>query len=305
MTISLDFTLPSCPGIPESMWMAASSMIDAIIKRSWLYLGTFVTIQLIVHAFMDIAHGTLDIRAAIRTLSHAFLIACFFKYYKPLLIFFDGFIDQIGNIEEVGLDNWLEKEKGRLHAFLDKPSILGFFRNCINIILDFLPKIIFLFTHKGAICYMHYIKAVTLVIMSQLGPLAALFSLLPGPFKKGWSSWVSSYIHVTCWSITLKVFWLLSKAFANASSCLEPTLEPIPSDTFFSETIGYTILSYILLFSIFLTPAWTTKFMGQATAVNLGAAFGISPSSVAGSAGGIAKGMLKGMLKRLDREKAI
>jgi hypothetical protein len=98
MALSLDFILPSCPGIPESMWLAANSMIDVIIKRSWFFLGTFVTIQLIIHAFMDIAQGKLNIGTSIRTLSHAFLIACFFKYYKPLLMFFDGFIDQIGNL---------------------------------------------------------------------------------------------------------------------------------------------------------------------------------------------------------------
>jgi hypothetical protein len=168
MSLGLDLVLPSCPGTPESMWIAVSSMIGAVTKRCWSLLGAFITIRLLVDAIFDVSQGQFTLIPYGGALLHAFFVASF------------------------------------------------------------------------------------------------LFSILPGPFKKGWAH---SYIHVTCWAITLNIFRILVKAFTAVSLFTEPG----SVSTFFSEAIGHTFLSLILFIAIFLTPAWTSKFIGPTVTAPLGA----------------------------------
>jgi hypothetical protein len=112
---------------------------------------------------------------------------------------------------------------------------------------------------------MRYIKAVTLVMMVPFSPLAAMLSLLPGPFKRSWSHWAKSYVHVTCWSITLGIFQALVDAFTKVSRSIVPNTV----SSFFEETVGHALLYTVLLVAIFLTPTWTSKLIGHAIIANI------------------------------------
>jgi hypothetical protein len=267
MSLALDFALPSCPGIPDSMWIAVSSMITVVTKRCWSLLGAFITIRLLVDAIFDVSQGQFTLVPYARTLLHAFFIASFLTYYKPLLVFFDGFIESLCNVEEIVFSEALFNQgKDRITDYFEDKSFFSWVDIIVKNLVELLPKTLFLLTHSGAIHAMHYLKAVTLLIITCVGPFAAVFSILPGPFKKGWPVWAHSYVHVTCWTITLNIFMALTKAFNFGSLMTEPR----SGSTFFSEIIGQAVLSFVLLIAIFLTPTWTSKFMGPAVIAPLG-----------------------------------
>jgi len=92
-----------------------------------------------------------------------------------------------------------------------------------------------------------------------------LFSLLPGPFKRGFATWAKSYVHISCWTITINIFWVLTKAFSLTSLLLE-------------EGVGHIFLSIVLFIAIFLTPTWTSKFIGGAITANIAAALSMASS---------------------------
>ena len=148
----------------------------------------------------------------------------------------------------------------RKGGVLGSPCLRCFFEK----LLDSFPKALGLLSHGGAVVFMHYLKVVSLLVSMQFGPIAALFSLLPGPFASSFSTWAKSYLSISCWSITLNIFWLLSKTFA-ATSMAQVGGIGVP----FGETLGYTGLSLVLLMAIFLTPTWTAQFIGSAIVANL------------------------------------
>ena len=130
-------------------------------------------------------------------------------------------------------------------------------------------KSLAIFTHGGAVIFMRYVRVVSLLIMMQFGPLAALFSLLPGPFRRSFSIWSRGYVNITCWAITLNILWVFAKTFSGISWMQSVT------EGFGVETLAHTLLSLILLVAIFLTPAWTSKFVSSATLPNLSAGLGM------------------------------
>ena len=131
-------------------------------------------------------------------------------------------------------------------------------------LVDSFSKVLGLLSHGVAVALMHYVKAVSLLVVVQFGPLAALFSLLPGPFKRSFSVWSKSYVNITCWTITLNIFWVLSKTFSTAS-----LIKAGGIGAPFGETLGYTCLSIVLFVAIFLTPTWTSKFIGGVLVPNM------------------------------------
>lgn len=276
MADSIDFILSSCPGIPDSMWIATASMIDAIIQKCWMLFGVFLAIKLISDASLDVANGKFELRPHVKTMFQAMLIAIFLAYYKPLLMFFDRFIDSLCLFDQEVLQASLARVQDRLPDY-EQGNQAGkswflVIRTFVKMIFDYFPKVVALLTHGGALTLMHYIKAVALLVTSQFGPLAALFSLLPGPFKRGLATWAKSYINITCWTITISIFWVLTKTFSATSFWIESN----STATFLEENIGHTLLSIILFIAIFLTPTWTSKFIGSAITANVATGLNIA-----------------------------
>lgn len=231
------------------MWLVASGMLDTIIKRCWMLLGAFVVIKMIVSAFMDLGEERSSLGTQFRILAQAFLIAVFLNYYKTCLMTFDYMIDSLcflkpeviqqtaSNAERISsggntITQWIIKRTGE------------FF-------LSFL-------TQKGMIKFMHYIKSVSLLILAIIGPFAALFSLLPGPFQASFKTWSKGYINVSCWTITLVILEVLVATFQAT----------IGQD-------GYEIpLSFVLFIMTFFVPTWTAKLIGNVNLGNVAAGVG-------------------------------
>jgi hypothetical protein len=100
MARGIDFILPSCPGIPDFMWIAISGLIDTLIKRCQLFFGIFLPLKLMVDAVADAPDGKFDLRACVRTLFQAILIGIFLFRYKFILMFFDNFIDTLSGFDK-------------------------------------------------------------------------------------------------------------------------------------------------------------------------------------------------------------
>ena len=243
MANTVDFILPSCYGIPESMWLVASAMLTTILNRCWLLLGAFVVIKMIVSAFIELGEERFSLAAQFRILAQALLIAVFFTYYKTFLMTFDYMIDSICFFKPEVIQQTashtekVAREEGKLMKWLIK--IISYGGN------------LFLFTQQGVTYFMHYIKSVSLLILSILGPFAALFSLLPAPFNASFKTWSKGYINVSCWSITLAILDVLATSFQATTG---------------SE--GYRVmLSFVLFIMTFFVPTWTARLIGN---VNLG-----------------------------------
>ncbi len=268
----IDFILPTCPGIPESMWLATSAVMDALIKICWKLFGGFLAIRFIKDGFVDVMNGRFELRTHLNTVFQAVLIGIFLSYYKFILMSFDNFIDMFCISDKEVLPVALGKLEVSAPDYEKSFRFFSIIKTLLKGIFDLLPKLISIFSHAGAIAVVHYFKAIALLIASQFGPLAALFYLLPGPFKKGFSTWAKSYINISCWAITLNLFWVLSKAFSVTSFFTESN----SASTLVGETAGHAILSFVFFIAIFLTPVWTSKFIGSAIVPNLGGALDVA-----------------------------
>lgn len=247
MVNSVDFILPSCYGIPESMWLMASSMLDEILKKCWVLLSAFVVVKMLISAFNDLGGEGFSLRVQLKILAQAFLIAIFLTYYKTFLMTFDYLIESLcffeGSVLRTKI-NSIEKIEGSM--------IKRFF-------LDYIKEAIVFVTQKGAVKFMHYIKAVALLVLSQLGPFAALFSLLPGPFSTSFKTWYKGYLNISCWTLTLAIIDVLA-------SGLQVNSEE-----------SQVILSYVLFITTLFTPTWTAKLISGINLGNLAAGVGSAP----------------------------
>ena len=127
---------------------------------------------------------------------------------------------------------------------------------------------------------MHYIKAISLLVLATIGPVAALFSLLPGPFRSSINTWSKGYINVSCWTITLTILDALSNNFASYSKGPE-----------FSQAL----LSFVIFIMAFFTPTWTSKLIGGVNLGNVAAGLGTSPAKIGTSLSIGAKGSIAGV----------
>lgn len=179
-------------------------MIDVITKKCWRLFGVFLAVKFISDAWVEIAHGKFELRTHVKTVFQAMMIGVFLAYYKSLLMFFDHFIDSLCVFDQEALCASIEPIQDRLPNYEPRQSAgqswFSVIKLLAKMVLDFFPKLVALLTHGGAVALMHYIKVIALLVTSQFGPLAALFSLLPGPFKRGFATWAKSYLNITCWT---------------------------------------------------------------------------------------------------------
>ena len=273
MANSVDFILPSCYGLPEAIWIAASAMLDTILTKCWALLGAFLVIKLLVSAWGDVGEERFSLRTYLKILFQGLLIALFLTYYKTFLMTFDYFIDSICVFDSDVFQPTKELKEPSGSAWF------GFLKSPIQTLLDNWAQWLVLFTHGGAVKLMHYVKSVTLLVLLQFGPLAALFSLLPGPFKQSFSTWSKSYLNVSCWTITLNILWVLSNSFSRVA--IETAGNP---SSLLGEKMAYTMLSLVLFIAIFLTPTWTSKLINGVNPANLTAGIGMVAEKIVGMA---------------------
>lgn len=253
MVNSIDFILPTCHGLPDAIWITSSEMLDVMLKKCWLLLGSFVVIKMLVSALSDVGAERFSLRTHLNILFQALLIAVFFTYYKTFLMTFDHFIDGLCVFNRITFQT--TQEMPTKHAWLN--SIL-------RGLLDFYNDFLLLITHAGAVKLMHYIKSIILLVLLQFGPLAALFSLLPGPFKQSFNTWVKSYLYVSCWTLTLAIMDVLANSFRFLKE----------------DAVAYPILYLVLYIAIVLTPSWTAKLISGASTVNLLSGIGMTVGKV-------------------------
>jgi hypothetical protein len=241
MANSIDFILPSCYGLPDDIWIKSSEMLNITIKKCWVLLGAFVAIKMLVIAFSDVGEERFALRKHLRILLQGLLIAVFLTYYKSFLMTIDYLIDSLCVFNRITFKATQE--------FPTKCEWVNFIIRKLLALTDVLALI----THVGAVKLMHYIKSITLLVLLQFGPLAALFSLLPGPFRQSFNTWAKSYLYVSCWTLTLAIMDVLANSFS-----------------FFKEDVlAYPILYLVLYIAIILTPAWTAKLISGVSTVNI------------------------------------
>lgn len=251
---SIDFVLPSCYYIPESMWLVVTAMLDAILNRCWILLGAFVVIKMLVSAFVDLGEDCLSLASQIKIVAQTFLVAVFLIYYKTFLMTFDYMIDSLCFFKSEVVGEVREEAE-------NEKVWLGWLLRRVNRIVGFVGSALFFLTQQGASAFMQYVRSVSLLVLAVLGPLSALFSLLPGPFKASFSTWSRGYINVTCWTITLAIIDILEEAFTFATNM------SIPS----------TLLSAALFVVTFFVPTWTAKLISSVELGNLVAGMGSVP----------------------------
>ena len=278
MATDLDLILPTCPPIPHSMWIAASAMLDEVIPKCWKLLGAFVTIKILWNVLSDIDNGRLSLHIHIKTLLHTLCIAVFLVYYKRFLMVFDYFIDSI-SIHDAGIDIAARK-LAHMQSGPYQPSrsifngILVIVRLIKSVFASIIP-ILSVLSHSGAITFMRYVRVVSMIILMQFGPFAILFSLLPGPFKQSFLTWTRSYVNVSCWAITLNILWVFVKVFGTASVLRTSGKVISITESIAVESVAHTLLSIVLFVAIFMTPAWTSRFVSSTTLPSLAAGLGL------------------------------
>ena len=270
MVSNIDFVLPSCYGIPESMWLVASNVLNNVLSQCWMLLSAFVLVKMLASAFMDIWEERFSLGTQFRILAQAFMIAVFFTYYKTFLMTFDYTIDSLSSFKPAVMKQTVQQieqitnKKQGITEWIIKMIGKGASYTFFNI-----------FTKMGALKFMHYIKSVSLLILAILGPFATLFSLLPGPFRSSFKTWSKGYIHVSCWTITLAILEVLTQAFIASISGRD--LWEIP-------------LSFVLLIMIFFVPTWTTKLISSVNLGNIAAGVSKAPGSIVTGTGTAFKG---------------
>lgn len=254
--MNIDFILVSFPPVPDGMWLATSAMLDVTLRKCMKLLGGLAVLKMMYDRYEG--YEEMNVAIHIRTLFSALMMIVFFRYYKQLLMYFDHFIDALC-IHESGGQLVVDKlrQLGHHPPPMQDPASFKALWRFLKFFLKFIPHLTFLGSHMGVIYFMHYIRAVSLLLMIQVGPIAALLSWLPGPFTKAFQQWRKSYVTISCQAITLQMFSVLSQSFGVAAIAQGK-----------GAMIGHTVLSIVLLLIIFMTPSWTAKFIGGDTLGN-------------------------------------
>lgn len=246
------FYLVNCPGVHNHMWNAVSYLIDGAIKTSLQLLPVFLVIRLSTDEFMNRYNGVVDLKKHVKTIFETVVIVCFLYKYKWSLEIFDKFISLIA-IAKIEV---IEEALANVDSGSQWKNIIG---QVMKGISNFLTKYVFACTQQGAIMLMHYFKTILLMIASTLGPFAVTLSLLPGPFRKGFSNWSKHYINISCWTITLNILTVLTEAHRKAYAKSQGI----------GETSANVLMSIVLFFIIFLTPTITSYFVGGTIIPNI------------------------------------
>ena len=250
--MNIDFILSSFPPMPDGVWVAASGMIDSSIRLCGRLLGGFVILKMMYDWYES--YEEVSVAMHIRTLFRALAIIVFFRHYKQLLMYFDYFIDALC-IHEDGGELVFDKFQSLGNNY---EPIKGFgFRaigRYIKRLFELMAQIAVLFTHGGAIYFMHYTRAVALLLLAQVGPIAALLSWLPGPFGGSFQQWMKNYASISCWAITLQVFWVLAQGFGTNIKMVG-----------IGSQLGLVLFHIALFLAILSTPTWTSNFINGNT----------------------------------------
>ena len=134
-------------------------------------------------------------------------------------------------------------------------------------LLFIIPNLISILSHPGLIAFVHYFRSIGLFIAIATGPFAALMSLLPGPFKHGWTTWSRTYATISCWAITLNLFKIMSTMLREKSALIDYN----STYHLFQGAASSTGFAIALWIAILMTPIWTSIFIGHAIAPNIGA----------------------------------
>lgn len=267
----VDFVLPSDFIIPHAIWVATSVMITNVIKGCWALLGPCMIIKMLYDAISDLGNEYFSVRKQVRTLLQAMCLVVLLAHYKPILMFFDNFIDVLCLRDVIifsketnitALEGVTRNVSSSLLLYCISP-----FMALINLVVPSLSALLAYFSHKGVIFVMRYMRMIMLIVLAQVGPLAAILSLLPGPFKNSFRLWLGSYVNVSCWAITLRVFWHLTDVLAYlfaTGDCFAVDTGFVPIRVFMSTTF-----SIMLLVAIFYTPSITSKFVNAVTIPSL------------------------------------
>ncbi|NEJ83401.1 hypothetical protein GR268_43825 [Rhizobium leguminosarum] len=169
-----------------------------------------------------------------------------------------------------------EQYEQEFEAYRQGKSWFAVIKNFFKVIFDFVPKMLAMVSHKGVVQLMHAIKVMVLIPTILLGPLSAILSFLPGPFKKSFSNWSKSYINITSWAITLHIFSVLTKFYGFSSFWMKTGSKA----SLAGEAIGHIVFSIGLFIAILLTPTFTSKFLGSAVVANVGQALNMASSKM-------------------------
>jgi hypothetical protein len=246
----ISFILSSAPEIPDGMWIAASAWMDWIVRICLVYLlPAFLAINILSDVVSDGLNGKVSLMRHLRTLAQAFGIFLFLTYISSILFTFDLFLDFLSPPSD-------EIIKGNA-AFPKVSNALPEGGISFWDMLRAIPKVFALFGVNGALAFMYYFRGVCLVLISLLAPLAAVFSLLSGPFKKSFSSWVKNYVSFSCQAIVLNIFQVISEIVV---------VQGIVDG---AKSSGSNTLTFVLIIVIFMTPVWTSIFISGVVAPNL------------------------------------
>ncbi|MHB9147730.1 MAG: hypothetical protein ACYC2U_04850 [Candidatus Amoebophilus sp.] len=260
--MTVDFILPSCPGIPEALWITASLMLASATKLAWVILGGTFSLRFLSDVYTDFSGGQISIRTHIITIFHAVLVGVFLNHYKFFLMVFDNFIDLISLSDTEIIAKVVPAASAQdtgTGGSLPVVKELSFLKRTL---FKYILEPLLLVSHEGAIWFMHYLKIISLLVTALLGPFAAAFSLLPGFSIKRLAGWAKIYVSISSWAITLNIFWVLTqvhrKIFVSEQGLAS------------GEGIAYLLTSIGLFLAIFQTPTFTAKFVGYALSANIG-----------------------------------
>ena len=267
------FHFNTCRGIPDSIWNALSLNIDAITEKSWEILPLVVLFKMIYDFTVYAGTEHITIKTHIRTLLKTFMIAFFLVFYKNFLMVVD---DVIGFFSSLDVD-YNEALAAIRKKNMEELNDLSFAKKIIKIPALVLGKtisgwtyFISFATHQGSIVFMDCVKSTIIVILSHLGPIAAVISILPGPFSNSLSTWLRNFVSIFAWSITLSV---LQKIINAVNDSLHVSNK-------FTDNLFIIPASIALLICIFLTPMWTSMFLVNSVSTGVMAAASWSAANV-------------------------
>jgi hypothetical protein len=246
----LTFYLSSCEGIPNAMWQYISNLITLSLSTCEKILPVAFLARLIYDEVQNRRKGVIDLRVHASTIFTTILIFVFFKNYKWCLEALDGLIQAFYFYVPVELNaDQAADQAGKWATFIKKLKANLEIFNPSNWSTLLLAKL-----QEYSILAMQYFRAILLLIASIFGPIATLTYFIN---RNGFSSWLGSYLNLSCWGITLNVFEGIVHAHKSAA---------ITSGT---GSISFVVGSAVIAFLIFMTPTITSQFIGNAILPNL------------------------------------
>lgn len=268
----IDFILPTCPGMPHPMWIAAGRIISSMSGFSLKLIAAGFLTKLLFGGLLDsTTHGRIDVAGIIKLIGKTILLVLFITYIKRIAFTFEIFIDDLSpRLSEVmsGFES-----TAKVDGF---PTGFDFWWKLLKGVFAIAKNALAILTVEGAICFMNYFKSFQLIFLCIVGPLSAGLSLFP-IFSKSFSTWMKSYITVSFQAFTLEVFSIL-----GSSTSMIDTAEMAASPSHF-------MISIIMIFAIFLTPLWTSMFVSSVMTPNLVGAVGQGVQSMTRAIPGITK----------------